>query len=419
MSEPITDTDTEQSFETPGLINIGQPPGIPVKFKSETEYNNYIKTCMRVVDLMPLYFEINIGELFPEKGSVDDGSIKNEIIKLNYPWGIAEYNRKLAGIGHPDAGNLYGARLWITSQSTVSENVSNSYQENAFTTLFNGKAQEAKSALSGIFSKYGGKISDPRATGLLAGLLDAKQMSMPTIWESTDYSPSMSFTVKLTSPYGDPESYKRNIVKPLIGLLALISPSSTDGITYGLPPFFTVKAYGSMNLNLAILKDFTINRGGAETRFNAKKQPLEIEISMSFEAAVPGFGAMVGKGGTEPGELNDIVSYSNVDIPFGMGGAAEYKTTIPGVVTLGSIIESLRPAGPGAIAQSTIGGINFISNMYPDGLIFNPDEFATSFLGGLLGTSDFSTLNDIITNGVTDTVTQIVDDVLGDIGVSL
>jgi len=348
------------SYSNSGLLDIGQPPGIPVRNNSEEAYNNYIRKCMKVVDLIPLYFEIDIASLFEEE------SVSGlDTITTNYEWGISEFNRKLEAIGHPDANSLYGVRVWLTSSSSADESVSNDYRKNNIIGLYD-KIRDMSQQNPLLDAR--GKVMDPRADGFLASLADSKQLSAPDVWQGTSYSPKISLTTKMTSPYGDPTSYKNNIVRPLLALISLLSPTSTDGITYGIPPYFTVKAYGNMNINLGKLDDFSITRSSAETRYNAKKQPLEIEVSMSFSPALPGFAGMT---------QSDFVSYNDVDIPASLA-SSEIKGSIPGITTIGSIIESLRPASPDTISESSINGVNFASNIFSTNISdYNASSFET------------------------------------------
>jgi hypothetical protein len=390
----------EKEYDNPGLISIGQPPGIPVAFDSDAGYNNYIKKVMRLVDIIPLYFTINPVDMFKDMTTPENnGKLYTDLVKLDYKTGIYEFNRKLAGIGHPKAGALAGARLWITAESTLSESVTNSYKPNALAAAANKGMEQimGSSPMELAKAASGGKLAPPGATGLLAGLLDSKQVSLPQIWESTDYAPSVSFTVKLSTPYGDEQSYINNIVTPLIALLSLISPSSSDGVTYGLPPFFTVKAYGSMHMTLGIIENFTIERGGADTRFNAKKQPLEININMAFKQAIPGFGAMIGTG-TDPSDTTDVAKFDDVILPFGTKGT-ELKDSMPGIVTLGSIIESLRPADPSAIAGAGLSGVDAIGDFF-EGMNIDGFDAIGSMIGDVGGMLDdaFSGLGDLIGN---------------------
>ena len=388
-----TEQPSEDAFTNPGLINIGQPPGIPERTDSDASYNSYIKKSMRVVDLIPLYFTFDVVKMF--KDATEDTTVFNELIRLDYPSGIFEFQRKLQGIGHPMT-NLIGARLWVTSSSSLTESVTNSYKPNAISSAYNeGREQLINNGLlDAARSISGGKLAPPGATGMLAGLFDVKQMSLPQIWESTDYNPSISFNVKLTSPYGDQESFKNNIVIPLLGLLALISPSSSDGVTYGLPPYLTVKAYGSMHMKLGIIENFTINRGGADTRFNAMKQPLEINIDLTFKQALPGFGAMIGDGGS-----TDIATVGDVDTPSGISGTGiGNNEAIPGIITLGSMIESLKPADPTVVAGAGVSNSNLFGALQDIGGL--ADAFTsgdiTSVMDGL--GVDLGSLNEGFSN---------------------
>lgn len=394
----------------PGLLDIGQPPGIAEHHSTDAAYNSYIKKVMRVVDLIPLYFSLDVAKIF-SKAAQEEETTFTDLIQLQYDQGIYEFNTKLAGIGHPDAGALAGVRMWVTSQSTVEESLSNSYKPNAIVSAYNG-AREAivnNPAYAMAQSVSGGKIAPPGAQGLLAGLMDAKQLSLPQIWESTDYTPSANFTVKLSSPYGDKDSYNKNIARPLLGLLSLISPSSSDGVTYGLPPFLTIKAYGSMHITLGIIDNFSINRGGPDTRFNAKKQPLEIEINMGFKQALPGFAAMIGSGDS-PGDATDIAKYQDIELPYS-GESSQLSGTMPGIVTLGSIIESLRPADPSTITGAGLNTSNVFGTLLGENFANIDPANLTSSVMDMIGN-----VGDVDVGEIFDNVGEMFDNVGETIG---
>jgi len=165
---------------------------------------------------------------------------------------------------------------------------------NAINDLMQGGAD----ALKDFISQYetDSDISDTliNAAGKAASVaLDVigkgHRVSLPKIWNESTYSPNLIVNLKLISPYGHPAAIKEFIIKPLMYLLILASPETSDGISYGHPTFVTVKAYGLGYSPIGIISDLTLRRGGNDLTFNIFKQPLSISISLNIDFATTGF----------------------------------------------------------------------------------------------------------------------------------
>lgn len=314
-------------FGNAHLVDVGRLPGINIHNDPGRSFSQYKQNLMRVIDLIPVYFTIDVTNIFK-----NDTVIQQEPIVLNFVRGVSEFQMKTDVI---KLQRYTGIRAWVTNETNSQDEIQNNYKEN--------KIVEAYNAVLDTFSKERdylksiGLGTQPH-TGipnpLAASLIDGRHLSLPRIWEKSDYNPSLSLTVKLNSPYGNSESFTRNIAKPLLYIMALVSPSSYDGITYGLPPYIMVRAYGVTYMTLATADSISITRGGSDVRVNAAKQPLEISVSMSFKPALPGFGAML---------TTDIADITHVDDPVGNEDVDWFWSTVPGITTLGSVIQSLRP----------------------------------------------------------------------------
>lgn len=322
MSEP-----EDPKFGNSHLINVGRLPGINTYNDPGKAFSNYKQNLMRVIDLIPVYFTIDVTNIFK-----NDVVVQQQPIVLDFVRGVREFQMKTDVI---KLQKYTGIRAWVTNETNSQDEIQNNYKEN--------KIVEAYNAMLDTFSKERDYIksiglgTQPHKgipNPLAASLIDGRHLSLPRIWEKSDYNPSLSLTVKLNSPYGNDQSFIRNIAKPLLYIMALVSPSSYDGITYGLPPYIMVRAYGVTYMTLATADSISITRGGSDVRVNAAKQPLEISVSMSFKPALPGFGAML---------TTDIADITHVDDPVGNEDVDWTWKSIPGITTLGSVIQSLRP----------------------------------------------------------------------------
>ena len=314
------------------LFEIGKTPEIPEMDLTDGELNTSLLTKMKAVDIIPVYYTIDAANLFERFGGF--GGTSGHVVSLNYDVARNEFHSKLAGVGISDTPS--GIRAWMLNDSNANEQFSNEYAPNKLVDAYDNVVATTK-PFTQLMNSIGILTAGTGAAHpYAAALLDGKQASLPKIWNSSEYNPSLEIVIKLNSPYGDVDSITENIVKELIVLLCMVSPLSYDGVTYGNPPFFTVRAYGISMMNIAVLKTLSINRCGGDIRFNALKQPNDILINMSFEPAMPGFAALLS---------NDIANFQMAKIPL-MDGTSIALTKYPGVTTIGNVINSLRPSSP-------------------------------------------------------------------------
>lgn len=398
------------SFGNSGLKDVGKIGKIDPAHDVGGTVSDYKQNLMRAVDLIPVYYTLDMTDLF------DNSITMKTPVELDYGKGIGEYMQKLGSIGLSGA---LGVRAWVTNESTSQDSIENEYNDNKIVETFNtqidsvSKMMEWMKSMGATTNATSGSGMNPFA----AALIDGRHLSLPKIWKKTDYNTTLTLNVKLTSPYGTVEAIRENIAEPLLYLTTLVCPSSYDGITYGLPPYMTVRAYGVSYMALAYAKSLSVVRGGSDSKVNARKQPLEISVSMDFAPALPGFAAMI--------QGNDITSIGSVESPA--SGSDMAGGSIPGIVTPGSIIESLRPVeDSGAAFPPTplgMGGIPLGGGGVGENGMFSSNNSSGSVLPGsqdtLAGidnpfsgsesTFTFNNLGDILG----DAVNNFVGDVVG------
>ena len=388
-------------------------PTNPKQQQSKT-FSTYRRSLMRPIDIFPVKFFVDITAL---SSILLNANCSELPITVNFVKGIIEYNLKLAAIGLCDK-LVTGLRIWVNNETSSTDAIQNNYKENKIAEQFNNiidsasKMNEYSKSLGIISDVSQGSIKSPIA----AALMDGRHLSLPKIWEKTDYTPNLDLTVKLISPYGNEKSFIKNVAKPLLYLTALTAPSTYDGVTYGMPSNMYVRAYGITFIPLAIADSFSFVRGGTNGRVNWQKQPLEIAVSMSFKPAMPGFAAFVAPTfdfGVLPGNLGDMLGslagYAEAcaqatggsgiigslyqcgvdpigkikdlesgdlteDILNTVGRGGTMK--IPGVTSLGSIIQSLRPLPPDLVALPPSLMDNYKNSYTPPPPKFNQDAFA-------------------------------------------
>ncbi len=350
------------------------PVGFPVLINRHADpklkAGKSIATRMKMVDLIPVGFILNYKAM--ADGAIN--AMNANWLQYEFDFYIMEYRKKLMNLNIPDYNDTYGVRLWTTGASSGSDEVQNQFTENSISGLIKNNIQNSKfgelhqAARSFGYGNMFGGFSSGTSKGsrmLMNLLFEGRHVSLPQVWQESTYSNNYMFTVKLSSPYGSLEAIKRFIAEPLMRILALVSSSSNDGITYGLPPYLYVRAYGITYMRLGIPTSIQITRGN-EDRINKYKQPLDIVITLQINTAIPGFAALIPPSLTvgniisgNPGNsgiLEDIDLDDLSEVPkswddFGSSGNAfidilRNSKSGPAVNTLGSVLKSLLPAPP-------------------------------------------------------------------------
>lgn len=340
------------------LYNIGNHLALRYDIDPDYRVTKIIRSNLSVVDIIPVDYSL-------KWQSVID---KNEFaISYDYDSPIKDYKRRCLDYG---LEAVDGLRLWLTDDTQAYEEITNTFDANiientvnklgnwgqniqGFLKSFNlgqsfGSAELSEVVKNTVGDLVGGKaipginnvnenIDLGSAVGNVAGTIagmvaQGKQASLPKIWRQSDYNPSVTFNVKLISPYGSPKAIKHFIIAQLVYILLLSSPSSTDGLTYGLYQPVKIKGYGMTNINLGAITSVSLRRGGKETAYNVYKQPLQLEVAITCMPLSPGFAFMTG-------DMQDVATMDHADVEY-----EENAYGSPAFTTVGNIIQSLRPA---------------------------------------------------------------------------
>jgi hypothetical protein len=200
-----------------------------------------------------------------------------------------------------DGSAFAGFRVDYTGP--VSESFSNSVRDSDLSSKINGmsgSARETKFSFAGG-SNLGGSFGSVIDAGtnaikdLATGILDTVHMSglmalagnafvdIPKHWDNSSASlPKSSYTVRLSSPYGNPISQLINIYIPLAMLLAAALPLSTGKQSFTSP--FLVELYdkGRHQTRLGMFDSLSITRGVSNLGFNKQGQAMAIDVSFSI-----------------------------------------------------------------------------------------------------------------------------------------
>ena len=315
------------------LFKVGRPVCFPEKIDPGHQISNYMRAKMAVTDLLPCRFMMPLDQVINNvQNSPSTVTFKDLLPILYYDSPIREFQKQCDHHGLPD--KYVGLRLYSTDDSSADDTFANSYTSNAWEDLINKfrnndasrairsvtqalgdnaathLTQSAKELLHDTADDVGSdlkKIIPEKLEGLgnvLGSMVDAavdilpdiammgNKISFPKIWDSSDFNPRFSLTVKLISPYGDPAAIKEFIIKPFMMLLILMAPKTNDAVSYGRPVCLTVNSYGLSYIPLAFIESISFRRGGSETAYTIYKQPLTIDVHMTFNGLCSGFGVV-------------------------------------------------------------------------------------------------------------------------------
>lgn len=338
------------------LVDVGNTLKLREAVDPEQRATNFIRSSLAVIDVIPCSYLLTLA-----------GLKKNEwAIKYDLDIAIAQYGKKCSNYGLTGKS---GVRLWVTDDTVANDEVGNFYTNNLFESIINkasGFSNTFNKIKSVLESTSPGLSEDILKTAINeSGIHEAtsstnlgqtaadvvllgKKIGLPRVWEHSTYNPGLTVTVKLVSPYGDPKAIQKYIIEPIIYTMLLAAPESNDGISYGFARPVRVQAYGMTYMSVASIDSISIRRGGREVAHNIHKQPLVLDMYLSFKPLLEGFGAMVDK--------DDICKIDSASSPFDSspdGGA--------GITTIGNIIQSLRPA-PSVITKTDLKSIKVIPN---------------------------------------------------------
>ena len=128
-------------------------------------------------------------------------------------------------------------------------------------------------------------VGDGLASNIFSGALGAlkgQKMIYPEIYKSSEATMDYSFSVTLSTPYGDPYNYYMNIVVPLMHLIALVAPRMMTSNTIASP--FLVQAYipGMCTCELGIVRNMSITKNPKSNHVSIHGFPLTVEVRFTI-----------------------------------------------------------------------------------------------------------------------------------------
>lgn len=134
--------------------------------------------------------------------------------------------------------------------------------------------------------------------GLAHGYLKGGTLVLPEIIDDVSYSDTISAHMKFVSPYGDKLSCFISTIIPSLALLNFVIPKQVSRNMYTYP--YIIKAYqqGWYNIDLAIVENLRIERGGPDnTAWSVDGIATEIDVTFDI---VPLHSSMMSPSSTDP-----------------------------------------------------------------------------------------------------------------------
>lgn len=330
------------------LLRIGKPCAYHDSVDPDHRIGNFLRSRMSIIDLIPCTYKLDFSK------ATDQGENSSGLVpQISYE-AMEDYQKTCESYG---LNSVAALRLYTTDDTTASDSIQNTLKDNYFQSGLNiisekvSPIQDFMRSIDKNFTqdvaddfKEKAKASGYELTNTGSKLLDTAvdviakghRISLPSIWSNSQYSPNFQAVIKLASPYGDIKAIKEFIIKPLMHLLILCSPKTTDGVSYGNPYNLTIKAYGLNYSPIGIISNITLRRGGNDSSYNIFRQPLSVDVSLDFQYLVNGFAHFDHKNNNEEKNLfHTAAAFES----FGNSN----DTALP---TIGHILKSLKPKEP-------------------------------------------------------------------------
>jgi hypothetical protein len=204
-------------------------------------------------------------------------------------------------------------QVFASSETTISENVSNEVGDSILKSLFDkssslareinfiggnrnvikqlediskdensgllgsviGSVASGAQALSDLAKKY---ISEDLVELVVAG----NQLVMPQIWKGSSFSKKYTINFRLSSPYGDPYSFAKYIAEPLAYILPAATPILKSPNTVSFPFLVQVDSPGAFSINLGLITGINIRKGGREDLWTNTGSFRSLDISLEI-----------------------------------------------------------------------------------------------------------------------------------------
>jgi hypothetical protein len=304
---------------------IGKIPGYNINIDSQKEFEKNLLKGITFIDLLPMSYKANA-----EVSGSSIQSVLNNLEKVFNSPGIFTQDSSVAssmftavlkrmqesfGLDNSFSEGIKGLRIIAANDSTFTETLTNDYGAgNSLVAmakdLFNGASQRfvpdevvkavgiAQKGMQGyshaemiqlagnayqiLNEGAGGTHAPAGLADILTGAFFGMSFAAPSMWAGSSYQSNLTCFVKLVAPVGTPECIQKNILEPILYLLAASSPLTAFGSMYGFPLLWQIQAKGITEFRLGGIASMSVIRGSFETTFNHLLQPTVVDVRLNI-----------------------------------------------------------------------------------------------------------------------------------------
>lgn len=315
-------------------------------------------------------------ELSKPSGDVLADDITTEVETAEAAYSTSGFRKALEFFqAEADDGGMF-ATFRVNYTGSISESFSNSVGESEIQGKLNSMVSSARNI---NFSIAGGNIAggvgaavdavksmvqgglDSIGLGGLAAIGGAAFFDIPKVWEQSVASmPRSNYTIRLTSPYGNPISQLFNIYMPMAMLLAMALPKSTGKQSYTSPFLIEYYDQGRAQSRLGMIDSMSFTRGTSSLGFNKDGHALAIDVSFS---------------------IVDMSSIMHMPISMGINPAKDLFNAV-----VGGAVGGVAGAAVGGVVGAAAGaGIGAALKTGLDSGFFDDDTVYSDYLAVLAG----------------------------------
>ena len=122
-----------------------------------------------------------------------------------------------------------------------------------------------------------------RLTGVGNQLISGSNFLAPDIWSDSSHSESHSFTITLSTPYGNKISWYLNIFVPLMHLLAMALPVQQGANAFSAPHLIRAFSPGWFSCDMGVISSLNIDKGGSGDAWSSSGLPTEVKVSIDIK----------------------------------------------------------------------------------------------------------------------------------------
>jgi len=154
-------------------------------------------------------------------------------------------------------------------------------------------ATETRRALSELRGQRGLGAGAARTIDIINKMLAGARVDFPQVWKNSGFTPSYQLTIRLYNPKpGNKTSTQKYIIGPMVALLLLATPQTSDGDTYNWPFLQHIECPGIFNLTPSFIGSVAVIKGGDQQSISYNQRmgimDIRLDIGSLYNSMVAG-----------------------------------------------------------------------------------------------------------------------------------